>query len=103
MWREPSDQRHPFDLPVVEVPLALESTWEYKGRVGYVLASWQTSEQDVTLRPKPYSQEGKNFRLVSYGDNAPGGHSLQESGPLPAEVRLRVPPLSAFMLEQTLL
>lgn len=101
MWREPGDQRRPFDLPSVEVPHVLESTWEHKGKVAYVLANWHTAEEEVVLRPKTYGQIGSNFRLGDYGGEA-GGHSLQESGPLPDELRLRVPALSSHMVEQTL-
>lgn len=99
MWRDPHDSRHPLQLPTTEVPLVLESTWSHKGDVAYVFASWQTSEQVVVFRPQSYSTGHSDFKLEVLG--GPEEHVLQQDGPLPAEIRITVPPLTAMMVEQS--
>jgi len=101
MWRSAFDQRYPFDMPVFEVPHVLQSTWEHKGNVVYIFANWQTAEQEVVFRPMLYGRDGKSFRLVAYGAGESTASSLQQMGPLPSDLRLRVPALSALMVEQT--
>jgi Domain of unknown function (DUF6259) len=101
MWRSAFDQRYPFDMPVFEVPHVLESTWEHKGNVAYIFANWQTTEQEVVFRPKPYGQAGNNFQLVSYCASESGASSFQQTGPLPSDIHVQVPALSALMVEQS--
>ena len=99
MWRDPKDNRHVYSLPVIDVPLVLESTWQAGGKTGYVFANWQTSAQTVVFTPRNYAGNAVNHEIVVYSDK--GKRPIQEHGPLPKELRIEVPPLSAMLVEQT--
>jgi hypothetical protein len=101
MWRDPRDPRLPFDLPAADVPVVLYSTWEADGKVAYVFANWQTSDEPVTLVPRACNQKGASFRIAVHGES--GLRNVQESGPLPREVRVTAPALSAVVVEQVVI
>jgi Domain of unknown function (DUF6259) len=99
MWRDPKDNRRVYDLPAVDVPLVLESTWEADGRIGYVFANWQTSTQTVVFAPRSYGPKAASYGFAVYSDE--GRRSMQEHGTLPGEIRIEVPALAAILVEQT--
>jgi hypothetical protein len=55
----------------------------------------------VVFRPKPHGQAGNNFQLVSYGAGESGASSFQQMAPLPSDIHVQVPALSALMVEQS--
>lgn len=99
MWRELRDTRTPFEMPMADVPVVLASTWEYKGKIAYVFANWQTTPHEVVFRPPAYGQTGKDFKIVSFWGGE--SHLNQDGGPLPEEFRITIPGLSAMMVEQS--
>jgi hypothetical protein len=99
MWRDPKDNRRTQDLPVVDVPHVLESTWEADGKVGYVFANWKTTAQTVVFSPREYGRPGGSHAFAAYGES--GKRALGKSGPLPKELTIEIPPLSAMLVEQT--
>ena len=99
MWRDPKDNRRVYDLPVADVPLVLESTWQADGKIGYVFANWQTSAQIVVFAPGSYGSKAASYRIAIC--NEIGRRSLQEHGTLPSELTVEVAPLSAMLVEQT--
>lgn len=99
MWRDPKDNRRTLDLPSVDVPLVLESTWQAGGKVGYVFANWKTTPQTVVFSPREYGGDTRDHALTTYAGSS--RRTLQERGPLPKELTIEVPPLSAMLVEQT--
>jgi hypothetical protein len=99
MWRDPKDNRRTYDLPSVDVPLVLESTWDADGKIGYVFANWQTAAQTVVFAPRSYGPKAANYGVVVYSEE--GRRSIQEHGTLPSELRIEVPALAAVLVEQT--
>jgi len=99
MWRDPKDNRRVYDLPSVDVPLVLESTWEANAKIGYVFANWQTSSQTVTFAPRTYGPKSASYGIFVWSDE--GRRTIQEHGNLPRELSVQVPALSAILVEQT--
>ena len=99
MWRDPKDNRRVYDLPSVDVPLVLESTWESGGKIAYVFANWQTSRETVVFAPRDYGGNAAGYGLALYSDE--GRRSIQDHGELPKELSIEVPPMSAMLVEQT--
>ena len=98
-WHDPRDRHPDSELPTVQVPLVLESTWESSNKVAYVFANWQTSAQEVVFEPQRYDQNGAGFKLTVYDDS--GTRVLRRDPSLPREIRLRIPALAATMVEQS--
>ena len=98
MWRDPKDNRRTYDLPLAEVPLVLESTWEANGKIAYVFANWQTSAQTVVFTPRSYGAKASGYAIAIC--NEQGRRSIQEHGMLPHELSVEVPALSAILVEQ---
>ncbi len=99
IWRDPKDNRRVYDLPSIDVPLVLESTWESGGKIAYVFANWQTSTETVVFAPWGYGGNAAGHGLAVYSDA--GRRSIQDYADLPKELRIEVPPLSAMLVEQT--
>jgi hypothetical protein len=98
MWRDAKDHRPLASLPSVEVPFVMESSWEREGKVGYVFANWTTSQQELTFKPEEYQQRGRNYRFTFYTGSTT--QTLQNGGPLPPTIALRIPALSAALVQQ---
>jgi hypothetical protein len=67
--------------------------------VGYVFANWKTTAQTVVFSPREYGRPGGSHAFAAYGES--GKRALGKSGPLPKELTIEIPPLSAMLVEQT--
>ena len=98
MWRSALDTRRVQELPIAEIPVVLESTWESDEKIGYVFANWQTSAHQVAFIPQEYAVHGRNYRITAEGDG--GKVVIQRDGPLPRKIQIEIPPLSAMLVKQ---
>jgi hypothetical protein len=76
----------------------MESSWEREGKVGYVFANWTTSQQALSFAPEEYHQRGRNYRFTFHTSSTT--QTLQNGGPLPPTIALRIPALSVALVEQ---